>query len=379
MKKRRCVRLVWALALVAVSSGVGGLQGSSAEDVHAFALLANNRLMGFSPVTGSVDFSISLGGAAAADSVGRYLAYSPAHDWIYVLSQNPQRRASTLSVVDLATHTLTRRIQLERGTQFRSLAVGRRTGRVFLFGHVSGVERGRRFERLVIVVKNPVGTRTLARWLVAKSRAFDWRIFQGAVSPNEGTVFVSYHGSSTSGADSFAVTAKGLIPCQTAHPPGRGCIPVHGAIEPFNDQLLGTAGDPAWIRLMTRSGKIIKTFATGLARNHLMQFTLDPLNRIAYAIGSCGYTGGLSRIDLGTGAAKLIGYPAPPSSGEALRSGICGERVAIVSGSMLILAKLHKPVPQWGKSGALLIADGSTGQIIESIPVPSEPIDVISQ
>jgi hypothetical protein len=102
-----------------------------------------------------------------------------------------------------------------------------------------------------------------------------------------------------------------------------------------------------------------------------MQFALDGERKLVYAIGSCGYRGGLSRIDLARGTRRVTGDRSSASGG------VCGERLVLGPDSLIVVASNPQPVPQGGPS-KLLLVDARTGQSIRSVATPVESLDLVS-
>jgi hypothetical protein len=101
-----------------------------------------------------------------------------------------------------------------------------------------------------------------------------------------------------------------------------------------------------------------------------MEIGVDGSRGLIYAIGSCGYTGGLSVIDIGSGRIHLIG---PPNAGP---DGICGERVVVANGGLLAVARTARPEPNPSAVGALVLVDSKSGRSIMQAKLVAEPIDI---
>lgn len=68
-------------------------------------------------------------------------------------------------------------------------------------------------------------------------------------------------------------------------------------------------------------------------------------------------------------------FGVPDSS--AREEAVCGERVAVGPGSLLVVGKSALPVVSSERRGSLLLIDGNTGQKIRTVNTPSEPVDVL--
>jgi hypothetical protein len=70
-------------------------------------------------------------------------------------------------------------------------------------------------------------------------------------------------------------------------------------------------------------------------------------------------------------------FVAPDPPGTAEKTVPCGQRLALGPGSLLVVGKVAKLMPEAGQPGALLLIDRDTGRVLRTIPMPSEPLDVI--
>jgi hypothetical protein len=123
-----------------------------------------------------------------------------------------------------------------------------------------------------------------------------------------------------------------------------------------------TGGGPlVWLAL---DGHTVRAWETGLPGNHLTQVALTPTRRRAYLLGSCGYAGGFSTIDLGTGKVRASGRPS---------HAICGERVAAARFSRAVIARSSGP------TATILVVDPSRGgRVVRAVRVPADVVDVLS-
>jgi hypothetical protein len=296
-----------------------------------------------------------------------------------------------VAVVDIDKFEVRNRYPLPEGISFRSLAVGPRTGRLYLFGDRPGkmVESriGRLRERSAIVtVLDPDGEQMFESQTIRRADGHDWLVSWGALFPDESRLFVSYHGETTTGIDWIEVTPRGLVRCQRrGKVEGGACISsAHGNAEAYKSWLLVATGTPQ-MEEAGKGGETIRGWDTKLGVEtrekfgediHLMEFAVDA-DRL-YAIGSCANGGGLSRIDLQTGQVKLL-VPTRSVLGSAAQRepAVCGERAEVGPGSLLVVGETGAPVPQPDARGSLLLIDGETGQKIRSVDTPAEPVDVL--
>jgi hypothetical protein len=107
-----------------------------------------------------------------------------------------------------------------------------------------------------------------------------------------------------------------------------------------------------------------------LEGNHLMEFGIAVGARRAYAVGSCGYSGGLATVDLATQETRVL---APSRSAGV----ICGERIAALDdGSLLVIARTAIPAPSLAP-GALVVVGSSDGTTLRTIKTSAEPVDLV--
>jgi hypothetical protein len=104
-----------------------------------------------------------------------------------------------------------------------------------------------------------------------------------------------------------------------------------------------------------------------VANAALLELALSPDATHAAVVGSCGYAGGLSDVDLRPGGAVVHGH----------RGTICAERVAFLDPATVALARNRVPVPQ-GSPARLDVVDLATGRIETRHATPSEVVDLLA-
>jgi hypothetical protein len=363
------------------------------QSTRIIALLADARLLVVRS-DGTTVAEIRLGASPPINAdvaTGHYLALSGDGRQVYALAAEQPQAPDHVAVVDVATAQLRSDFPLPDGVTFRSLDIGAQTGRAYLFGNVGEVVRrpgldpmDQRQVSVLVVVLDPVTGRVEATWIALPPDGHDWRVYKGSVSRDEHRLYVSYHGPDTTGIDWFDITPEGLERCRMKARGNVGCIDAHGGFVVRGDSLLVTDGSPI-IRQVDRDGALQRALDTRLEGNHLMDFAVDSRAQRLYAVGSCGYTGGLSVLSLRGGGVPMtptqpgmwnwITTPEPPLTFR--RSGSCGERLALGSSALLVIGKTQRPVPQVDKAGAILVIDPGTGDLVRSVPTPSEPLDVL--
>jgi hypothetical protein len=349
-----------------------------AESGSVFALLADNTLVRISLATGRVQDALSLGAPPDRLATGRYLALGEGGKTLFVLVSSGRDGPSELAEVDPATARASDRYALPEGIRFRAVVVGPKSGRLYLLGYRT-TEAGRGDAEVapgqgdaVVAFFDP-GRGTPEFHTVREANGRDWSVFGGTVAPDERFLFVSYHGDDTTGVDRLSLTENGVERCRSGNQAGRGCIPGHGDVETYGESILVATGTPR-ITEIDRGGEVLRSLQTGLEGNHLMRFAVDADGGYLYAVGSCGYSGGLSRLDLETGRANEL---APEGFAPTVNNLLCGEGVDIGPDSLVVVAKTERPVPSAEIPGYLLLVNGETGRIIRSVEVPTEPIDTL--
>jgi hypothetical protein len=307
-----------------------------------FSLLASNKLSAFSP-TGKVLGRLSLGPAprrGLAISVGNYLGLSNDRRLLFALEPRPASSPPTtpqaLTVVSLARLRVVARHALPQGILFRSLTVGPRTGRLYLAGNrfASGTTQlGAQLEDAVAAVVDPKTGGLLFANTIRAAGEHNRMVLANAISPDERYLFVSYHGYDTTGGDWLSISDNTLDRCSTFVRPNTGCLDFHGSVAAYRGNLLATTGGDNLLNLAL-DGRVLREWSIGLPRNHLMWMTLDSRRGLVAVAGSCGYSGGLSVINLAHARRTVFDHPSRR---------LCGERVAWSASSILAIA--HNPVP----------------------------------
>jgi len=336
-----------------------------------FALLADDRLLAVRADTGAVVASHALTPAPTYTTprlrlIGDHLL-APSRDGrtLYALAPSDPPGADHLAIVDMASARVRARYALPPGVAFSAMAVGPVSGRLYIFGaptHATGAR---------VAVVDPHTGRVLARWTVHRGDTGDWFVYQGAVAPDERALYLSYHGSDTTGIDRLALTGRGLRPCPSANPPHVGCIWTHGGFALYGPGLLAMTGEGP-IEEIDRAGRVARRFDPRLPGNHLTEFALDARAGRLYVVGPCGYVGGMSVVTLATARTRVLVPPSPPGQAPAF----CGVRFALGPRDLLAVGKTAATLPQRGLPGAVLLVDARTGTVRQTVTTPAEPVDV---
>ena len=134
-------------------------------------------------------------------------------------------------------------------------------------------------------------------------------------------MLVSYHNQ---GLFTYDLTGQGFQSSCL----GRTCLTAHGDIALWEGAVLVATGSGR-LNLLTTGGSVKLSLDTGLQRNHLMTFALDPLSRSVYVVGSCHYVPAMVKVSLDSGDRQVI---AP----ESAATKPCGERVVVSRGRVLV-------------------------------------------
>lgn len=349
-----------------------------------YALLADNRLVATRARDGTqiVEYRLAPPPAPASDP-GRYLALSRDGSQLIALTLGAPGQQQSVALVDVATARL-RAIHplIAPGVTFRSLAVGPRSGRLYVFGNrpadartyppPAGPPRFCSAATSVIVgVFDPDSGAMQDTWVAREADGYDWQVYRGEVASDERALLISYHGPDTTGIDQFEMVGDRLLRCGWAGRPNVGCIGAHGGFSTYREGLLVATGTPLILEVSAEAGGAVRrSIATGLENTHLMEFAVDLRADRLYAVGSCGFAPGFSAIDLRTGEADV--------AFTAQRPGPCGERLALGADDTLVVGQAGRAVPRAAVPGALLVLDRRTGHVRWTTATPAEPIDVLA-
>jgi hypothetical protein len=351
-----------------------------------FALLADNELVALTIADGVVRAQYRVGATPASDDLrytGHYMALSNDRRRLFVLAPGAPGRADRVAVVDVGTSKLLASYMIgDVGGIFHALAVGPSTGRIYLFGDRSG--------DAVVTVLNAESGADPAHWIARKADGYNWWPYEGAVSDDEQALYIRYHGMDTTGVDRFMILADGLQRCPPPKRANDGCIVGHGGFRLYGDAIVTGTGE-GMLLLENVTGTIQSAYDTGLG-GHQMEFVVDSPTSRLYTVKSCGYSGGVSTVNLTAGGTytltkygeiKWLLTPAPPENLAAPQPGTpfvtvpCGERLAPSPDSWLVVGKTARPVPNVGNPGALTILDAFTAKVLRSFATPSESMDVL--
>jgi hypothetical protein len=220
------------------------------DRTQVFALLASNELIGVALSPPRLTARLRLGEGRDQFSPGRLLAASPDGATLYVLVREPKRLS--IAVVAAASGRLRMRIPLAAGLDGRSLVVGPRGGTLYVLANREGTRRneveGLESSAQLLVV-DPGSGRVRRSIELRPFERRDWFVHSAAVAPDERTLYVTYHGSDTTGADWIALPE--LRRCRRSPHPWAGCLPdeLHGHLLPLAaGGFVAATGSPHLVR-----------------------------------------------------------------------------------------------------------------------------------
>lgn len=124
-----------------------------------------------------------------------------------------------------------------------ALAIGPRSGRLFVFGSLGAH----------VVQLDPETGEQRGRLDVPLLPGRDWHVYNGAVSSDERRLYISYHGGDTTGIDWFDLTADGWRRCAIDTRPGNGCVPSTAASSWRETRCSPRPASPSWSRSTPRA------------------------------------------------------------------------------------------------------------------------------
>jgi hypothetical protein len=355
-----------------------GLSSITAQDLQpgsAWVFLEDGALMRVCPLDSPCEpFRVQLQkpGFEAQRSPGRYLDYDGATHRLYVLSPGEDSVPSQITSIDFLTGRIMKQCAVDDfGIRERSLSFGKQSGMLYLFGNM---DRRTGESASVIVSRVAASTCQIAdQWNLTRPVVADWFIYQGGVDRDEQLLFISYHGSpatqdqvflggGTTGVDRFSLRdgKPALVGCDL---PKAGCLGGHGSFSIQANSVFIATGSQAIRSIGLGADGLRREFNTGLTRNHLMEFEIDPIQQRLYAIGPCNDgSGGFSAVNVPSGETMTV-VPRTP----------CGQRVVLFNQNTIIT---------FGGSTTHIGMDirfvkTSSGATRSIQPVPTSVLDII--
>lgn len=355
---------VGLLATAVVLAFPAGARVAATPGEAAFVLLADGRLVRAAVPRGAIRVR-RLGALQRTIQSGPLLAFDARRRRVYALLRDH------VAVVDERKLEVERRIALPSGLVYRGLVVGPATGRLYVAANrtVRVVDRstGLAEEDAVVLVLDPGAGSIVARWTAREAAGRSWYVYWLAITPDERSLVLSYHGgcdtgfdTCTTGADMLELAGGSLRPCEPLPPRfnGAACSPdVHGAVVPYGNGFLAATGTPRVVEL-DRLGQVVRALSTSMP-THLMDISVDRDARTLYAIGSCEKAGGLRAVDLDSGRVRRL------RTARGSRA-LCGSRVEPAGGSLAVATGGGAP-PFRSIRPALLLVDARSGRTIRRI------------
>jgi hypothetical protein len=340
-----------AATLIALTSPFPACADRQARPQRAtiFALLADNRLLAVRLSTGRVLAIHRFGPGPVLPVEAQYLALSQDRRLLYALVPGRADAATRLIVVDTQSAHVRASYLRSLGPPYpkgsATLTVGPQTGNLYLISDDA--------QSTAVHILDPNTGAVLRQWAVS---GISGQILNAVISPDERTLFVSYHGPGT------AVLA---LPGGSPH---SCCWQTHGFVAMYGDTLIAATGNEPVLQL-DMSGKTVRTFSSRLPGNHLMDFAPDMAHHALYIVGPCGYTGGFSRVDLQTGATRVLVRSGPYNL-------ICGEPQAAGPGPTVVVGFTGGVTIVQRLPGVLLVLSGRTGKVLRRIQTSADPVSV---
>jgi hypothetical protein len=211
----------------------------------------------------------------------------------------------------------------------------------------------------------------------------EWTLYQASVAADERRIFVSYHGTDTTGVDWFDVDGSRLVRCTKRQRPNVGCISgAHGGFALVDGGLIVATG-LRWLEEVDQEGHETRRYDTALEHTHLMQFWFEGSTKDIYSVSSCGSGGsGLSVIrNAGTIDSRgRLGSLQPLRIDRDFkgRSGdrrVCGEFVTATRSGAVAIARYDLPGPKPDRTGDIVFVNAK-GSVTSQLTTPSEPVEI---
>jgi hypothetical protein len=307
---------------------------------------------------------------------GHRLAWSADRSTLYALPAVDYFGSAQMAVVDVAAGHVRRTVPLPQGIRVGSLAVGP-GDRVYLVGQQN--------KTIVIAVYDPGEgriTRTwqgrnMSHWQPRGPVGGDFTIYQAQLTHDGRRLYYSYLGGllPQAGVDWVELDADRISLC-TPPEPASACMPGLAGFRLLGDQVLLTSANDAQDGLVGRyqpDGSRLDGYHLKLGSGLVNDIALDETGRRIYAVGSCGYTAGMSVVALGTGQATVL---VPPSVGQHGPDAVCGQRLELIGTEQLVVGRVAALSASPASRGTLLFIDTRKGSVLHRVEVSAEPVDV---
>jgi hypothetical protein len=221
--------------------------------------------------------------------------------------------------------------------------------------------------------------RDMSHWVPQGPVSGGYEIYEVQVTADERRIYYSYTGGllSFAGMDWVDISGQRATTC-TPPASDHACLPgLAGFLVRGNDVFITTANDQpsGAIDHYGLDGTLKDHIELGLLSGFLEDFAVGSDGNQLYLFGSCGYSGGMAVLDLASLKSTVIvqAEPAhrPPTNLP------CGQSSAFVSDTLIALGHVGALLPN-DVGCQILFVDSSTGGVVRSVQVPSEPIAVVA-
>jgi hypothetical protein len=238
------------------------------------------------------------------------------------------------------------------GFALRALVRGPVSGQLYVIGNQA---IGAGVRALRVFTLSPDGAQVVRDETVKPSAAL---VFSASLSADEDQLAVAYHGA----ADGFDLLDPTTLSLLCESPTIGGCIRGHGSVHHAGTRLFSATGTSAFAELLSSATVLRRT--SGLPGNHLLELASTD-SRFLYLTGNCGYTGGLSRLDLHTKRLTIL----------TTDHDLCGSRL-LATPTDLLLAANPLPVPRPHAAARILVANRHNGRLRHTIRTPGSIVDL---
>lgn len=344
------------------------------------ALLANNHLISVARGTETAQWDVAIADPPDPSHSGGYLppghrlALSADHSHVYALPPRDYAGGSILIIADTASGAVTGKVNFPADARYSTLGVAA-SGNVYLVGQRNSHIVVSKFDPSRNAVVSTFVGRDMSHFASNGLVSGTFSIDQAIVTPDEARLYLGYSGGLLPKSGIDWVTLSDHTWCQP-HDPESACAPgLSGFTIVDNRLLVASWNDPLQddrIDEYSLEGQLIRHYDLGLAGGFLLDFVTDPSSHTIYAIGSCGYRGGLSRVNVTTGEVTVV---VPPAAVGTVQPGICGQRAELMSDGQIALSVVGGLLVGQ-QAASIRTIDISSGTPVRLIPVAAGPLDL---
>ena len=312
----------WQVALILQVISCTDSRYEVAHDQRIAVLTADGYFSVIRAADGSVTQRIRVAEDVSGVGPGNYLAHERGTQRVFVILPRTIHRNAEVAKITIGTKRVERHSLRDARVDFRSIALGVRSRAVLVAG--DGPD-GLALTRLNI---DSLGEQTVAT-INARSD-FDWRVYDVALDAAEETVYVSYHGTRTTGIDAFDAARLRLHACERVVP-NHGCLAAHGNVISSSIGLIAATG-----------GQYVYVYRDS-ARNaadlgldaHVMEIGFDSTAKRIIGIGSCHAGGGIGIYEMNANNTVAVVDSVIAFGVRVLAP--CGEKLALLPGENAIV------------------------------------------